>query len=124
MFSFIMLMLISICIFVDIGVLAQLLGVFSVPYISGLFDGYPMLFFLFLLAQIALVILWVYAVYWKPVYDLNHEIVLFLNGMETNSSLKGTTFSKKMNYIIDFFVKSLQILKNFKEEIKTGRALR
>lgn len=83
-----------------------------------------MLFFLFILAQILLVILWVYAIYARPIHSLNQDIALFLTGVQSESNLKGNTLNKEMNFVIDFFVKSLEILKNFKDEIRSGRVLK
>ena len=126
MFTALVLFLVSICVFVDITVIAYILNLwpFTIPYISTSFEGYPMLFFLFILAQILLVILWVYAIYARPIHSLNQDIALFLTGVQSESNLKGNTLNKEMNFVIDFFVKSLEILKNFKDEIRSGRVLK
>lgn len=90
MFTVLVLFLVFICVFVDITVIAYILNLwpFTIPYVSTAFDGYPMLFFLFILAQILLVMLWVYAIYSRPIHALNQDISLFLTGVQSESNLK------------------------------------
>lgn len=47
-----------------------------------------------------------------------------MTGIDEEPNLEQNSWSKGMNYIIGFFVKSLQILKVFKQELRDGRKLR
>ncbi len=62
--------------------------------------------------------------YIGPVQKLNQEIAKFMTGISEEASLTPNSLSKWMNDIISFFIKSLQILKVFKQEIREGRQLK
>jgi len=62
--------------------------------------------------------------YIRPVQKLNQEIAKFMTGISDDASLSPNSLSKGMNDIISFFIKSLQILKIFKQEIREGRQLK
>jgi hypothetical protein len=47
-----------------------------------------------------------------------------MSGIEEDPHIQMNSWSKGMNYVISFFVKSLQILKVFKQELRDGRKLR
>lgn len=66
----------------------------------------------------------VYFAYIGPVQRLNQSIARFMTGTEEEPNLEANAWSKGMNYVINFFVKSLQILKIFKQELRDGRKLR
>ncbi len=47
-----------------------------------------------------------------------------MTGIQDDIEIHPNTWSKAMNYLIGFFIKSLQILKVFKKELRDGRKLR
>jgi len=47
-----------------------------------------------------------------------------MSGIDEDPNIHVNSLSKGMNYIVSFFVKSLQILKVFKQELRDGRKLR
>ena len=47
-----------------------------------------------------------------------------MTGIQEDTNLEITSWSQGMNYLTSFFVKSLQILKVFKQELRDGRKLR
>lgn len=59
-----------------------------------------------------------------PVRDLKKEIALFLTGSKENKSSTTTNLNPDIRFISNFFHKSLEILRNFKEEFKAGRILK
>ena len=77
-----------------------------------LFIGLPLLYFIFYKAYIA------------PIRSLNQSIAKFMTGIDEEMILEPNSWSKNTNYVISFFVKSLQILKVFKQELRDGRKLR
>lgn len=57
-------------------------------------------------------------------YNLNLEIAKFMTGAQEDTHIAATSLSRSMNTLTSFFVKSLQILKVFKDELRDGRKLR
>ena len=47
-----------------------------------------------------------------------------MTGSQDDTSVSPSSWSKGMNYLTSFFIKSLQILKVFKQELRDGRKLR
>lgn len=47
-----------------------------------------------------------------------------MTGIDEEPLLEANAWSKGMNYVISFFIKSLQILRIFKKELREGRQLR
>jgi serine phosphatase RsbU (regulator of sigma subunit) len=47
-----------------------------------------------------------------------------MTGMQDDASITPNAWSQGMNYVINFFIKSLQILKVFKVELREGRKLK
>lgn len=84
------------------------------PIISGLFIliGLPIVYFI------------VYKAYVRPIQQLNMNISRFMTGIDEEPDLVANTWSKWMNNVISFFIKSLQILRVFKQELRDGRKLR
>ncbi len=83
------------------------------PFAYGIvLIGLPLLYFI------------VYKAYIGPVQRLNQSIAKFMTGIDEEPNLEANSWSKGMNYIINFFIKSLQILKVFKQELRDGRKLR
>ncbi len=60
----------------------------------------------------------------SPINRLKKEIALFLTGGKKGSQLALISRNPEMRFIIGFFNKSLEILKNFKEELQSGKVLR
>lgn len=60
----------------------------------------------------------------KPVRSLKKEIAFFLTGSQQGGSLTVGNVNPDVRFVINFFNKSLEILKNFKEEFKAGRILK
>lgn len=60
----------------------------------------------------------------KPVRSLKKEIAFFLTGSKQGGSLIVGNMNPDVRFVINFFNKSLEILKNFKEEFKAGRILK
>lgn len=60
----------------------------------------------------------------KPIRSLKKEIAFFLTGSKQGGALKIGNMNPDVRFVINFFNKSLEILKNFKEEFKAGRILK
>lgn len=60
----------------------------------------------------------------KPVKSLKKEIALFLAGSKQAGALTVGNVNPDVRFVINFFNKSLEILKSFKEEFKAGRILK
>lgn len=85
---------------------------------------FPILSALFILFGLPVVYLIVYNAYIKPVQNLNKNISRFMTGIDENPDIHADTWSHGMNNVITFFIKSLQILRVFKQELRDGRKLR
>lgn len=59
-----------------------------------------------------------------PVNELKKQISLFLTIWTGSWKLEMNTAHPSMKYVISFFNKSLEILKNFKDELKSGKVLK
>lgn len=84
----------------------------------------PIFFAILVAIQLPLLYLIVYLAYIGPVQVLNLSIAKFMTGVDEDPHLRPNSLSKWMNYVITFFIKSLQILKVFKQELRDGRKLR
>lgn len=62
--------------------------------------------------------------YIRPITQLNKDIARFYTGIQDKPEIKANAWSTGMNNLITFFLKSLEILRVFKEELKDGRVLR
>ncbi|NDK19591.1 SpoIIE family protein phosphatase [Candidatus Gracilibacteria bacterium] len=82
--------------------------------------------YIFLITIIEIVILSIiaYTTSIKPIRILKKEIALFLTGAQKGESLTVENMNPDVRFVINFFNKSLEILKNFKEEFKAGRILK
>ena len=60
----------------------------------------------------------------KPIRSLKKEIAFFLTGSKQGGVLTVGNMNPDVRFVINFFNKSLEILKNFKEEFKAGRILK
>lgn len=84
----------------------------------------PLLSSLIILAWLPLLYFITYKAYIWPIQRLNKSISRFMTGIDEEPVLEANAWSKGMNYVIWFFVKSLQILRIFKKELREGRQLR
>lgn len=76
------------------------------------------------LSQLPIFYFIIYKSYIWPIQALNREIAKFMTGAKEELEIQPTTLSGGMNHLISFFIKSLQILKVFKDELRDGRKLR
>ena len=65
-----------------------------------------------------------YKAYIGPIQLLTQDIARFMTGIEDEPQMQPNAWSGGMNKVIVFFIKSLQILKVFKQELRDGRKLR
>ncbi len=84
----------------------------------------PMISVIFILIQLPIIYFVLYKSYIQPLEQLNQSIAKFMTGVDEDVNLNPDSWNKGMNYVISFFVKSLQILKVFKQELRDGRKLR
>jgi serine phosphatase RsbU (regulator of sigma subunit) len=85
---------------------------------------WPILSAVIIMLGLPLIYFVVYKAYIKPIQDLNRNISRFMTGIDEEPDLVADTWSKWMNNVISFFIKSLQILGVFKQELRDGRKLR
>lgn len=78
----------------------------------------------FIIAQLPIVYFVIYKAYIGPIQQLNGEIAKFMTWVQEDTIIKPSSPSQAMNSLTLFFIKSLQILKVFKEELRDGRKLR
>ncbi len=62
--------------------------------------------------------------YVGPIDQLKKEIAHFLAGVKSGTRIPPSLFNPDLSYISSFFYRSLEILRNFKEEFQSGRILR
>ncbi len=117
-----------IIISIIIGILFLIDSVFLFAFagfgMTGLVQNSPMVSAIFILLQLPIIYFVLYKAYIQPVQVLNQSIAKFMTGIEEDINIDANSWSKWMNYVISFFVKSLQILKVFKQELRDGRKLR
>ncbi len=65
-----------------------------------------------------------YKAYIEPIQLLTQDIARFMTGIQDEPIMRPNAWSSGMNKVIIFFIKSLQILKVFKQELRDGRKLR
>lgn len=103
---------------------AVLLFAFSGLWMTELVQDAPMISVIFILIQLPIIYFVLYKSYIQPLEQLNQSIAKFMTGVDEDVNLNPDSWNKGMNYVISFFVKSLQILKVFKQELRDGRKLR
>lgn len=79
---------------------------------------------LILFLQLPTIYFIIYRAYIYPINALNRDIARFMTGSQEDTTIMPESWSKSMNYLTSFFIKSLQILKVFKQELRDGRKLR
>jgi serine phosphatase RsbU (regulator of sigma subunit) len=101
-----------------------LLGVGGVGFFAEFATANIFTVSLTILAQLPICYFIIYKAYIGPVQHLNKEIAKFMTGMQEDIHIEPNSLSHGMNSLTIFFIKSLQILKVFKEELRDGRKLR
>ena len=84
----------------------------------------PILSTIFVVLGLPTIYFIVYKAYIKPIQLLNRSISRFMTGIDEEVDIEPDTWSRGMNNVISFFIKSLQILRVFKQELRDGRKLR
>jgi serine phosphatase RsbU (regulator of sigma subunit) len=94
----------------------------------GPFEGFAtssrLMVSILLMVQLPTMYFIVYKAYIGPIQALNQEVAKFMTGIQEDTKIEANSLSRGMNYLINFFSKSLQILKVFKQELRDGRKLR
>lgn len=94
-------------------------------FLSDMGDAYKLgVFFGFTIVSWASLYLYLKAGYIEPIRILRTEIAHFLAGVQSPRKLDTTSQNPDISYVGNFFHRSLEILKNFKEEFQSGRVLR
>lgn len=101
-----------------------LLGFWNKGFLAGFVKSAPLLSSGIILAWLPLLYYITYKAYIGPIQKLNQSISRFMTGIDEEPILEANAWSKGMNYVISFFIKSLQILRIFKKELREGRQLR
>jgi hypothetical protein len=101
-----------------------LLGFTKQGFLSGFVADSPIISAIFVLLGLPAVYYIAYRSYIQPVQKLNQNISRFMIGIDEEPDLEPNTWSRGMNNVISFFIKSLQILRVFKQELRDGRKLR
>lgn len=74
--------------------------------------------------EILLLYFMIYSIIISPINELKLEIAKFLTWWKKWGQIKISSPNPTMLYIINFFNKALEILKNFKEELHSGKELK
>ncbi|MFZ2255745.1 MAG: hypothetical protein WAW59_02620 [Patescibacteria group bacterium] len=101
-----------------------LLGMGGIGFLAAFAKGNNFIVSGIILSQIPVLYFIIYRSYIGPVQVLNAEIAKFMTGVKEDAELKPASLSQGMNHLTAFFIKSLQILKVFKDELRDGRKLR
>jgi serine phosphatase RsbU (regulator of sigma subunit) len=101
-----------------------LLGTGGIGFLSEFAKGNNFIVSGIILSQIPILYFIIYRSYIGPVQVLNTEIAKFMTGVKEDAELEPVSLSQGMNQLTAFFIKSLQILKVFKDELREGRKLR
>ncbi len=117
--------LVSAIIVINSVIFMDLSGAVELPFFHEIFTSYIQVVYVFFWLQFPIVYFVIIQAYINPIQELSREIAAFVTGVrEEPSNLKPTAWSEGMNYVTNFFIRSLQILKIFKEELRSGRQLK
>lgn len=114
---------IILLIVLDLGLFLAGVEIIAVPGIAPLEGWGKFLPLVFLLVLIGLGVL-VEMAYIAPGKEIRREIARFIAGGKDLSPIGPFPLNPDLTFAGDFFVRSLQILKNFKDEFHSGRVLR
>ena len=101
-----------------------LLGFGQYGPLTSLSTSSPIFASILIIIQFPILYTILYKAYIEPVHLLTKDIARFMTGIQDEPELKPNAWSSGMNQVIIFFIKSLQILKVFKQELRDGRKLR
>lgn len=90
----------------------------------AIISAYSTYFPVIAIGEIAILSLLAYLTSIKPIRSLQKEIAFFITGSKQGGAITVGNMNPDVRYVITFFNKSLEILRNFKEEFKSGRILR
>ncbi len=92
--------------------------------VKSFIEKNTIIFSIILISQLPVLYFVIYKAYIGPINTLNQDIARFMTGSQDDTTVSPSSISKSMNYLTSFFIKSLQILKVFKQELRDGRKLR
>ncbi len=121
MFHIILTISVILCFIIDVFLL---LGLGGAGFLGDIASSHVFIISIVILLQLPAIYFVIYRTYIQPVYNLNLEIAKFMTGAQEDTHIAATSLSRSMNTLTSFFVKSLQILKVFKDELRDGRKLR
>lgn len=121
MFNVILAVIVFVLSIIDIGILLSIMWVISLFETSS---SLKLFLSVFLVLQTPFIYFILYKAYIYPVQVLNGEIAKFMTGIQDDVKPNTSSLSSTMNALALFFIKSLQILKVFKEELREWRKLR
>lgn len=121
MFHIILTISVILCFIIDVFLL---LGLGGAGFLGDIASSHVFIISIIILLQLPAIYFVIYRTYIQPVYNLNLEIAKFMTGAQEDTHIAATSLSRSMNTLTSFFVKSLQILKVFKDELRDGRKLR
>ena len=101
-----------------------LLGFWGYGFLSEFSNSSPIFASIIVIIQFPILYTVLYKAYIGPIQLLTQDIARFMTGIEDEPQMKPNAWSSGMNKVIIFFIKSLQILKVFKQELRDGRKLR
>jgi serine phosphatase RsbU (regulator of sigma subunit) len=92
--------------------------------LSDFSNGSPIFASFLIIIQFPILYFILYKAYIEPIQLLTQDIARFMTGIADEPQMQANSWSDGMNKVIVFFIKSLQILKVFKQELRDGRKLR
>lgn len=101
-----------------------LLGFWEYGFLSDFSNGSPIFASFLIIIQFPILYFILYKAYIEPIQLLTQDIARFMTGIADEPQMQANSWSDGMNKVIVFFIKSLQILKVFKQELRDGRKLR
>jgi serine phosphatase RsbU (regulator of sigma subunit) len=101
-----------------------LLGFWESGPLKTFVSEWPLFTAILILLQLPTFYFIIYKAYIGPIQKLNKNISRFMTGIDEDPDIETDSWSRGMNYVITFFIKSLQILRVFKKELREWRKLR
>lgn len=114
--------LLNFHLFASIGIF-QGIQIFPSIGIEGVFLSYPWIIGVIILIEIVALGIIIRFLYIRPVQQLRREISHFLAGSKNSHTLSSSWWNPDIDYVTNFFNKSLEILRKFKEEFRAGKML-
>ncbi|PID84405.1 hypothetical protein CSB09_01175 [Candidatus Gracilibacteria bacterium] len=106
------------------AIVLGIFGIFEYEPLQQIIDAHLSYVIIALALQLPVLYILLHFSYIRPVALLNKNIARFYTGIQENPDIKANSWSSGMNNLITFFLKSLEILRVFKEELKDGRVLK